>query len=64
MILTIALAVPLFGALVLALWPGFPESLARLWAVAVSVVPLILMLVAWVQFDTNGAMFQLVEEIS
>lgn len=64
MILTITLAVPLFGALVLALWPGFSESRARLWALAVSAVPLVLMLVAWVQFDTNGAMFQLVEEVA
>ena len=62
MILTTTLAVPLIGALVLALWPGCPDTFARRWAMAVSVVPLVLLVVAWARFDTGGAMFQLVEE--
>ncbi|PFG08612.1 complex I subunit 4 family protein [Marinobacter sp. LV10MA510-1] len=63
MILTTALAVPLFGALALAFWPGWSQSAARIWAVGISLVPLALMAIAWWRFDTNGAMFQLAEEV-
>lgn len=62
MILTAALAVPLVGSLALALWPGWSRSAARIWAVVVALVPLGLMAVAWGRFDTQGALFQLVEE--
>lgn len=63
MILTAALAIPLLGALALALWTGWSQSAARRWAVAVSIIPLALMALAWWRFDNNGAMFQLVEEV-
>ncbi|MGK7295754.1 MAG: complex I subunit 4 family protein [Candidatus Wenzhouxiangella sp. M2_3B_020] len=63
MILTWALAVPLLGSLALALWPGWPERASRWFAVFTSLVPLLLMGIAWGRFDTDGALFQLVEEV-
>ncbi|GGE73799.1 NAD(P)H-quinone oxidoreductase subunit D4 [Streptosporangium jomthongense] len=63
MILTAALAVPLLGAVALAFWRGWSQSAARLWAIGISVIPLVAMAVAWWRFDTSGTMFQLVEEV-
>lgn len=63
MILTAALVVPLLGALALALWPGWSRSAARAFAVVITLVPLLLMVIAWGRFDTGGSLFQLVEEV-
>ncbi|WP_148862183.1 complex I subunit 4 family protein [Marinobacter fonticola] len=63
MILTASLVIPLLGALALALWPGWSRASARGFAIAVTLAPLVLMLIAWARFDTGGAMFQLVEEV-
>lgn len=63
MILTAAVTVPLLGALALAFWPAWSRSSARIWAVLVTLVPLVLLTIAWGRFDSQGPMFQLVEEV-
>ncbi|MDQ3385771.1 MAG: NADH-quinone oxidoreductase subunit M, partial [Actinomycetota bacterium] len=60
--LSIAIFLPLAGAIALLLVKGFTERTARLFAVATSVVPLVVMVVAWVRFD-GGAGFDLVESV-
>ena len=60
--LSIAIFLPLAGAIALLLVKGFTERTARLFAIATSVVPLVVMVVAWVRFD-GGAGFDLVESV-
>lgn len=60
--LSAAIFLPLAGAIALLLVPRFNERTSRLFAVAVSVVPLVLMVVAWARFD-GGAAFDLVESV-
>lgn len=62
MILTATLALPLLGALVLIFAGSWRENQIRLFATTVAVLPLLLLIWAWLRFDPNGAMFQLVEE--
>jgi len=62
-ILTAALLVPLLGALVLAGAGSWRGGTVRAFATAVAVVPLILLVWAWVLFDPAGAQFQLVVEV-
>jgi NADH-quinone oxidoreductase subunit M len=63
--LTLAILVPLAGALALMLIPGIGESRARLAATVVSAVPLALLLAAWWAFDSRAGApdFQLVSEV-
>lgn len=60
---TLAIFVPLIGALGLVLWPGLSERAARAVAIATTLVPLVVSLVAWARFDNGGALFQLIEEV-
>jgi NADH-quinone oxidoreductase subunit M len=61
--LTVLGALPLVGALVIALWPGAGrEALHKTVALAVSVLVLVLTVVVAVQFDPAGGM-QFVEEV-
>lgn len=60
--LTAVIVVPLAGALLLALWRP-PERPARWSAIGIAAVPLVLMIVAWLRFETGSpVLFQLVEE--
>ena len=73
--LTAAVFVPLVGALVLVALRGpsvrgtrpasrgVPEPVLRLIAFATSLVPLVLLIVAWLRFDTGVDGFQLVEAV-
>lgn len=61
--LTAAILVPLFGALALALWPGWRTATARIFGVAVAAIPLVLLAVAWTRFDPAGPRFQLVTDV-
>ena len=63
MILTATLGLPMLGALVLAVSRRWTETTARLFAVGVSLLPVLLLAWAWLQFDTQGALFQFVEEV-
>lgn len=60
--LTLAIFVPLFGALALALMPRMAEAAARLTAVGVAVVPLLALVSVWSSFDAAGPQFQAVAE--
>ena len=63
--LTAAILTPLAGALALVLARTWDERTARIVAVAVTGVPLALMVVAWVRFDIGSdELFQQVEEAS
>lgn len=56
--------VPLVGAAVLLLGKSWSERVVRAVAIAVTVVPLVLVIVAWFRFDTgSGAPFQLTEDV-
>jgi len=61
-LLSVAIFLPLAGAIALLLVKGFTERTARLFAIATSVVPLVVMVAAWVRFD-GGAEFDLVESV-
>lgn len=63
--LTLTILIPLFGALALALRPQLAEVTARKWAIAIAVLPLVLLIVVWAGFDTgpNAATFQRVETV-
>lgn len=63
MILTAALGLPMLGALALAVSSRWTETTARRCAIAVSVLPVLLLIWAWRQFDPQGALFQFVEEV-
>ena len=58
--LSAAIFVPLVGAIALLLLPRLSDRSARLLAVAVTVVPLVVMVVTWLRFDAGNG-FQLVE---
>ena len=63
--LTAAVLVPLLGAIVLVLRPGWSETTTRWATVGISAVPLLLLVVTWVRFDTGApGPFQLVEEVN
>lgn len=61
--LTIAILVPLAGALLLAFGRSLRARTARTFAKIVGFVPLAILLVLCVRFDVNGARFQMVHEI-
>lgn len=63
MILTTSLAIPLLGALVLALRPGWRPGTARVFATATAAIPFLLLVLAWLRFDPEGALFQFVADI-
>ena len=63
MILTAAIGLPLAGALVLAVTPGWREASARLFATVVALLSLLCLVLAWLRFAPDGAQFQLVEEV-
>ena len=60
--LSTAIFLPLVGAIALLLNTRFTARSARLFAVGVSAVPLLIMVVAWARFD-GGGRFQLVESV-
>jgi NADH-quinone oxidoreductase subunit M len=60
-LLTLMMVVPLVGALVIALLPSGSAALAKPIALGSSLVTLVLSLVAWAQWDADGAQFQLTE---
>lgn len=62
--LTLAILVPLIGAALLALAPWTNPRAARLAALATAVVPLLVLIIVWLRFDTSlGApAFQAVED--
>ncbi len=63
--LTATVVLPLIGAVALVAWRSASERAARAVAVAVSAVPLVLLVVAWLRFDTGSRqMFQLNEELT
>ncbi|MDQ6680611.1 MAG: NADH-quinone oxidoreductase subunit M, partial [Pseudomonadota bacterium] len=62
--LTSTVLVPILGALVLVFWHTADERIVRRFAIAVALVPLLLLGGVWAGFDTSGAApaFQSVEE--
>lgn len=64
MLLTYAILVPLAGALLLGLMPFLPERVSRILATVFAAVPLVLLGVAWGQFNPGGPQFQLVTDVS
>ena len=62
--LTLTVLIPILGAAVLTGWRAAEERTARLFAIAISLVPLLLLLTVWVGFDTgpHALAFQYVEE--
>ncbi len=60
--LTAAIFVPIVGAIGLLLAKGLSERSTRLLAMAVSALPLLVMVVAWARFDGSDG-FQLVESV-
>ncbi len=62
--LSAAVAIPALAAVVLVLRPGWSERVTRWFTIAVTAVPLLLLIATWVRFDTGGHQpFQLVEEV-
>jgi len=62
-VLTAAIVVPLLGAVAMVATRRLDDRVARLVALAVSAVPLLLLAVAWFRFDRGSrALFQLTEE--
>lgn len=62
-ILTLILFSPLLGAVVLMLLPGKQKSLARWAALGFSLVPLLLTLVMWLNFEVFETGFQFEEQV-
>ena len=60
--LSVAIFLPLAAAVALLLTPRFTERSARLFTVGVSLVPLVIMVVAWIRYD-GGPGFELVESV-
>ncbi|MEQ8346227.1 MAG: NADH-quinone oxidoreductase subunit M [Sneathiellaceae bacterium] len=60
--LTLAIFLPLLGALALVALPGAAEARLRQVAVAAAALPLLLLLAAWWRFDPAGPAFQSVAE--
>ncbi|GAB3017854.1 complex I subunit 4 family protein [Bowmanella dokdonensis] len=63
MILTISLLVPLLAALLLAFPLHWPQRYYRGFATGIALVPCLLLVIAWVNFDTRGSLFQHVHEV-
>ena len=63
MILTLALAVPLLGALALAGYPRWSAAQARRIAMGAAGASLAALIVAWLGFDPRGPQFQYVVEL-
>nr|WP_297461696.1 NADH-quinone oxidoreductase subunit M [uncultured Halomonas sp.] len=63
MILTIALAIPLLGALALAASSRWSAALARRFAAGVASVSLLALILAWFGFDPGGPLFQHIDEV-
>lgn len=62
--LTAAVLVPLAGSIALVAVRGWAPRTARVFAVAVAIVPLALLIAAWLRFDLGSKeLFQLVEEV-
>lgn len=61
--LSLTIVIPLSGALVLALWPDLGARTARLGAVLISAVPLLLLMVVWLRFDYGAPGFQQIEDV-
>ncbi|MEW5424881.1 NuoM family protein [Amorphus sp. 3PC139-8] len=51
--LTLSILIPIAGALVLAISPKLAEAQARFAAIIVSAVPLLLLVIVWIGFDTS-----------
>jgi len=62
-LLSVAIFVPLAGAVALLLLPRLSERAARLIALAVAAAPLVVMVAAWLRFDRADGGFQLVESV-
>jgi NADH-quinone oxidoreductase subunit M len=62
-LLSVAIFVPLAGAVALLLLPRLSERAARLIALAVAAAPLAVMVAAWLRFDRADGGFQLVEAV-
>ncbi|HPB71655.1 MAG TPA: NADH-quinone oxidoreductase subunit M [Phycicoccus sp.] len=60
-LLTLMMVVPLVGAVVIALLPGGSAAYAKTIALGASLITLVLALVAWGQWDSAGARYQLAE---
>ena len=52
--LTLAILIPMLGALALTLLPGVGHATARIIAVATSTLSFLLLLIVWYQFDTGA----------
>ena len=52
--LTLAILIPIFSAGVLMGWRAADARTARLFAIAISLVPLLLLLAVWAGFDTGS----------
>lgn len=63
MILTLALGLPMLGALVLAASPRWQASRARQFAAGVASLSLLMLVVAWFAFDPGGPLFQHIDEV-
>ena len=63
--LTLAILIPLVGALVLAVMPKITQDTARVIAVGTSAVSFLLLLIVWARFDTSAGApaFQSLAEI-
>ncbi|MGD9996511.1 MAG: NuoM family protein [Ilumatobacteraceae bacterium] len=62
--LTAAVVIPAVAAGVLAMWARAPERATRLVSMFAAAVPAVLLVVAWLRFDTGDPTpFQLVEEV-
>ena len=61
--LSVAIFIPLAGAVALLLLPRLSERAARLIALAVASAPLAVMVAAWFRFDRADGGFQLVESV-
>ena len=64
--LTLTILIPLLAALAIALLPRLPEATLRGLATVVAAVPLVLLAIVWLRFDTGPAApaFQSVEEFN
>jgi NADH-quinone oxidoreductase subunit M len=60
-LLSLILLVPAIGAVIILFLPDGEHKLIRWFALAVSLIPLVLSLVAWFRFDANQAGFQFEE---
>ncbi|MGI9018976.1 MAG: complex I subunit 4 family protein [Euzebya sp.] len=61
--LTLAILLPLIGAIAYAVSPRLPDRLARPVAIVVAAVPLMPLIVVWAAFDHSGPLFQSVESV-